>query len=298
MNKLNCYLEENAFVAYLDDISANMVAIENFISTMESVDGAQVCNLYIPSNFYEIRTPDGEPTCQKIFALSADRNTRDALLRLGAIIDKAKTYPDVNNAPLRGLRQLEMRQAGGLISESADKFDWWNDNQMYAICTPSDLKFALRKHYVNELIDEKYFPSFCTHMFDNLYFSHQANTFGSLGVNYITHIKTFINHLSYLNDDVTEHFSIATTNLEKINRAAAFGVEISPESPLTRNNARAMRERYITISDQSICCEWHTKIEPQRGRIHFNAQPNRPKNITSIVGEKVIVGIFATHLLT
>jgi hypothetical protein len=68
--------------------------------------------------------------------------------------------------------------------------------------------------------------------------------------------------------------------------------EISIESKNTRKSARLMRKRDAVLGKQTLRCEWHLKLEPTRGRIHFYFGPD-------LVGEhadKVFVGIFCEHL--
>ncbi len=65
---------------------------------------------------------------------------------------------------------------------------------------------------------------------------------------------------------------------------------VSPEGPRTHKNAQVMRQRDILYDGDTVRCEWHSKIELHRNRIHF-AFGDR-------FGEKVFIGIFVDHLDT
>ena len=74
---------------------------------------------------------------------------------------------------------------------------------------------------------------------------------------------------------------------------------ISPESPNTRRNASAIKERDVTVEKRgpggaverfTVRCEWHLKIHATRDRIHFHF------GVPAIAGNKIIIGIFCDHL--
>lgn len=65
------------------------------------------------------------------------------------------------------------------------------------------------------------------------------------------------------------------------------GVDCSPESPNTKQNKKAARQRLVHFGSEEIDCQWHAKLEQHRNRIHF-----------AVRGQLVYVGIYATHLAT
>lgn len=73
---------------------------------------------------------------------------------------------------------------------------------------------------------------------------------------------------------------------------AKSGFEISPESPNTHKNQRAMRERDIIIGGIRLRCEWHLKLKPQKDRIHFHFGDAKVSN------NRIIVAILCDHLTT
>ncbi len=52
-----------------------------------------------------------------------------------------------------------------------------------------------------------------------------------------------------------------------------------------------MRLRDVEFNGQVYHCEWHSKIEPHRNRIHFCV-------IDGIAEARVLIGIFHEHLAT
>lgn len=81
-------------------------------------------------------------------------------------------------------------------------------------------------------------------------------------------------------EEVQPHLIAAKMN-------ALAGVDCSLESPNTRGNAAAMREREVDFGGRTLLCEWHAKLERHQNRIHFRVQDRR-----------VHVGLFTDHLST
>ena len=50
-----------------------------------------------------------------------------------------------------------------------------------------------------------------------------------------------------------------------------------------------MKQRDAVFEGKTYRCEWHSKIEPHRNRIHFFPPP---------VGSEIVVGLFVDHLDT
>lgn len=107
--------------------------------------------------------------------------------------------------------------------------------------------------------------------------------------------KEVIRHLAILNDYGQRVFREAGPEPHNIQAtfSAKHGLMISPESPGTRANPKAMRARKIKILGTEYTCEWHTKLTPQKDRIHFHPNTSPTGKVT-----RLIVGIFAEHLPT
>ncbi|MCX4096124.1 hypothetical protein [Nocardia sp. alder85J] len=95
---------------------------------------------------------------------------------------------------------------------------------------------------------------------------------------------------------VSDHFATAVaTHRGDHNRVIAqfdaLGLEISPESPSTKRNAKAWAERLVLHDNATYRCEWHGKRSWNHDRVHFTLPI--PK-----LGNKVLIGIFVDHLST
>jgi len=110
-------------------------------------------------------------------------------------------------------------------------------------------------------------------------------------------------HLAGLNDHFQRLFKENKGAPDPTMRqlSALCGVDASPESPNTRANKSAMKERdvgvdYVSVGGrtirvgQTVRCEWHTKIKPTTDRIHFHPGAD------GVAEGRLIVGIFAGHL--
>ena len=110
-------------------------------------------------------------------------------------------------------------------------------------------------------------------------------------------------HLAALNDHFrnlfTRHKGQPFETMREL--ATTSGVDASPESPKTRRNKKAMKERDVAVDGvqvgrralrvgKTVRCEWHTKIKPTADRIHFH--PGEAE----VAEGRLIVGLFADHL--
>jgi len=94
--------------------------------------------------------------------------------------------------------------------------------------------------------------------------------------------------LAGLNDHGPEVWSMHTEPFRiAAEMASRAGIDCSLDSPQTHRNVAAMAERRVEFGRDSVLCEWHTKLERHRNRIHF-----------AVFGGQVYVGVFADHLET
>lgn len=99
--------------------------------------------------------------------------------------------------------------------------------------------------------------------------------------------------------EVVRHLGIVDRNFIRVHHeetgrsdlvAARLGLNISIESSRTRRS-KHMKARNVDYKGTIYVCEWHTKIEPHRNRIHIA--------IASDGGEEILlVGMFVNHLST
>ncbi|MCC9706888.1 hypothetical protein E4N62_17420 [Streptomyces sp. MNU76] len=74
-------------------------------------------------------------------------------------------------------------------------------------------------------------------------------------------------------------------------RFSALGLDISPESPNTRKNAKAWEQRNVDHAGGTHRCEWHGKRLWDRDRVHFSLPIPGHDN-------RILIGIFVDHLAT
>lgn len=115
---------------------------------------------------------------------------------------------------------------------------------------------------------------------------------------------------------VTEHLAALNDHFQRLLKSnkgepdvtmkelrSLCGVDASPESPKTRANRSAMRERDVNVNSvvvggrdlkvgRVVRCEWHTKIKPTTDRIHFSPGEK------DVAEGRLIVGMFKDHLST
>ena len=105
---------------------------------------------------------------------------------------------------------------------------------------------------------------------------------------YRTLRPTVVNHLGRINDYFPEVYAAENGMSNEI--SIRLGIEVSIEGN-TRGSQRLMRLRDVEYCGKVYRCEWHSKLEPHRNRIHFCVMDD--------VGEtKILIGIFHEHLPT
>jgi len=99
-------------------------------------------------------------------------------------------------------------------------------------------------------------------------------------------------HLVALNDHFQDilHRALGEPRQIMAELKARCGIDASPENSNTKSNPAAWRTRKIVVDGREVWCDWHTKLHPQRDRIHF--YPGR----ADLVSGRLIVGIFHQHL--
>jgi hypothetical protein len=75
---------------------------------------------------------------------------------------------------------------------------------------------------------------------------------------------------------------------EVVQELGSHGCEISRESEKTRRSKALMRHRDVEYCGRILRCEWHSKLRPDKNRIHF----------AKLDDQAVFIGIFVKHLPT
>lgn len=102
-------------------------------------------------------------------------------------------------------------------------------------------------------------------------------------------ISKITHHLGALSDHGRRIFSGPWSQAPA--QFGALGVQLSDENGNTKQNSAAQRQRTVQIDGTAYVCWWHTKLEPDRDRIHFV-----PDEISQ--GRKLLIGIMCRHLTT
>lgn len=292
---LDFFLDESSLAALLKDVQGNSERILEILTSMEVVSNSQHTNFYRDENVYSLAV-GGTLIADLVFQEWG--TSRDTLLRLQICMGRLTQVPSPASGPLFGTELLANRGAGGIVTaEALSSYDWWNHEKMYALLTSLQFPASLRFLFLAEGLGEAEYSSFVESMFPDLHFFEVPHC-KTLGLTYVDYIGKLVAHLSWLNDHANDAFSRHPAQ-DFASDAAQYGVEISPESPLTHKNKKAVRERTILIGGKEVYCEWHSKFTFDRGRIHFFPfREALDDEIKKVVGKKLIVGVVATHLTT
>ncbi|MGH3251881.1 MAG: hypothetical protein ACRDOI_37505 [Trebonia sp.] len=165
---------------------------------------------------------------------------------------------------------------------------------VFFFVVPDTLPDFWRGLYVLEKVGEAEFLKLAGRAFPKLTFNPDL-TFRRFDGGYQDLLPGIVRHLAVLNDHFL-HVYQACNGLPRDVEAALGAVGcpgISPESPKTRGSEPLMKLRDVIYQGRTVRCEWHTKIEPHRNRIHF-----APEISDGTSGSKIFIGIFVDHLKT
>lgn len=101
-------------------------------------------------------------------------------------------------------------------------------------------------------------------------------------------LPSIVTHLGVLSDHGAALFAGPAQN--GFEGLGPLGVEASDENGKTKGNARAMKKRTKKWRGRDVVFSWHTKIEPDRDRIHFFKDDQKEG--------RLVIGIFHRHLPT
>ncbi|AER31636.1 hypothetical protein [Pantoea ananatis] len=292
-------LDERWLINALSVIPNSIGHLENIADLVENINEKSNSFILCCSEIYEKQCSD-QQLCDVIFGdLARNPISRDALLRLSVMLNSMEMIDitsDNKNIESDALKILKEYDFGGLIFNEDIVTDWWKPESMMVVNEKNNIEKYYRLQSLHEMIP---YPELSIHLddlFPLLYFLPDAKDFSKLGVSHREHLKTIIEHLSYLNDHARNHY---LEDRDSFNRtASSHGVDLSGESSNTRSNPSAIRERIRTIEDMNLGFEMHTKITWNKGRIHFHIGNNLPASVSEITEGKLIIGIVCEHLST
>lgn len=293
---MQIFLDDHCFISYFRDIKEKYSSIELMIELMEFILKADPLELFIPQDFFSLNI-DGMTVAELVYGDNLDPSNRDLVARFEHIVRVAEQVPnDIKDGPTAAAG-LKAAGRGGLITNSeCEALVWWRAARMHKIFNQINLRSSVRKFFVTEKLPETELSNYSETMFESIYFHCPIEHVKHLGVKYVKSIGTIIKHFSYLNDLAISDFNDSRDDRERTTRAGKEGVNMTPESNSTRNNKNAMQQREVTILDVPISCEWHTKITPNHGRIHFYTRACQHEQFKKRIGNKLIIGIICKHL--
>lgn len=293
---MHIFLDDQCFISDFENIKEKFASVELMIQIMEMVLETTPLALHIPADFLSLNI-NGKTFGEVLYAEYSDSSTRDLVARFEQIVRAAELVPNnIEHGPtaVAGLRAVG---CGGLITNyECEALAWWQAARMYKIMSQAELRLSIRSFFVLEKLPQTQLSNYSEAMFQSLYFHCPIQNIKNLGVKYANNISIIIKHLSYLNDQVTSDFKASSNDRELSTRAGNQGVNMSPESHATRNNRAAMQQREVKVLKVPITCEWHTKVTPRCGRIHFYPWAERHLEFKKDIGSKLIIGIICKHL--
>ena len=158
---------------------------------------------------------------------------------------------------------------------------------VYFAASVEDHPGFFRKLYEWEDVPESEFFERANLAFPRLEFSSNVS-FAKFQGAYRTLRPKVVNHLGRINDKFPEVYAAENGMPKEI--SSRLGINVSMEGQ-TRKSERLMRLRDVEFHGRVHRCEWHSKIEPNRNRIHFRI-------IDGIAETKILIGIFHEHLAT
>lgn len=105
---------------------------------------------------------------------------------------------------------------------------------------------------------------------------------------YVNLVPALVHHLSVFSDESNAAFGSGSWQGAPAHFGSK-GINISDENGNTKSNRRAEQERTKVVDGKPITFWWHSKLEPDRDRIHIY-----PDEVAT--GGRLIVGIFCRHL--
>lgn len=293
-------IDEYLIVSAVESISTDMHLFESFCNTI-SAPACRDGKRFLDEDLWK-QTVHNENLSQHLFCtLFGSAASRDEALLLQKYIDSCmlisrNSLPDIGHATMVG-QFLNLKPKAGLVSHlDYSQEIWWKESYLEPVLGADKVMHFSRELALVEISDSDTFWQYSGYLFDNLYFCNKSSGIEELGLQFAESFPVAIRHMAYLNDEAQTDFSCDPASFTAV--AAAKGVILSAESPNTHRNKSAMRSREVAIGSSSVVCEWHTKIRPQIGRIHFHIGLNVGEDLSKYTKGKVVVGIFAPHLET
>ncbi|MEI7033143.1 hypothetical protein [Streptomyces pratensis] len=269
----------------------------------------------------EAECADGKQLYDVLYEGEAPRAGRDARLRMVRLMDRCPSWdtetaglPDevepAGSGPLFALsvgyawwHATRGHHVGCLVFPVAERRGWLKvaakaapasaaiEKDVYFLSDPSALPGFWRELFSREDVAEHAFFERAREAFPDVVFARSL-TFRTFDGAYGEMRDWVVQVLSVVHDHfapaLVKHAGKPSDVKAELGR---HGIDLSPESPLTRSKPKVMRQRDVEHEEETYRCEWHAKKERHRNRIHFSLPQQR-------LGGRVLIGVFVDHLDT
>ena len=152
---------------------------------------------------------------------------------------------------------------------------------------PSRQTFYRWSYRIGDVQEEDFF-ALSSYAFPNLRFADGVS-FKRFEGAYRDLREPVVDHLAKINDHFPTAYARGNGRADLV--TAAVGIDITMESPNTRRSETLMRHRDAVLDNRIYRCEWHSKIEAHRNRVHIHPGDDDSEGC-------VVIGIFVAHLPT
>jgi hypothetical protein len=237
---------------------------------------------------------------------------RDMRLELLGLISKCKAWDeplDVFVDPNIRINDVRLESYG--VAWAAKNI---NENRAMSVVTmahcqhqgPTSVQFGSYQVDVHFIVNFDDTASFFRSVFavedvgESRFFDFTAVAFPNLVFVDGLDFKRFVGGYQNLREKVVEHLGILNDGFMDAYRSEAgnsaiissrIAIQVSIEGSNTRASSSLMSKRNVTYNDKIFPCEWHSKLEPHRNRIHFYPADEQ-------TGNCILIGIFVEHLPT
>ncbi|SKP51545.1 hypothetical protein [Mycobacteroides abscessus] len=304
-------LDENCLsLSGLDD-SEFVHALEEIADLFSSLVGS--CRIGIMSVVYEVQCRDSLTVMDLCFS-SFSRVDRDTRLRISSLLDKClwieaeeddligevrvgEMARECSFGMARALRQAAMGKSTCWATvprsgwhEGWQTFDVGGDSlDLFVLSECSQLREFWRGIYTRDPIAETDFFHFSDLAFPDLLFM-ESLSFRRFRGAYHDVLPWMVLLLGAVNDRFSSVLESCQGDQNRvIEEFSAYGLQISPESPNTKKNKRAWRQRFVEYDGEEYLCEWHGKRLWDADRVHFSLPISK-------YDLKILIGIFTEHL--
>lgn len=308
------YFVDGSGLRLTNEDDAALVAIEDFLELVEAARLHEDEPIWRTDDIYDFEVRPGQLLVDFVYSPEAPRSLKDALRRLGTLLDRlpacepnafdAKLGQDVLWAP--GLAEACLRQHRGertacLVFASAGRPGAMEVEVetasvvMTFLARPVDRILFLRGTFAADDVPMKQFGSLAERAFPALRWADGIwGTIKDFRQDYQTIRNHLVSCLSGLNDLGAATFQAYREPRELAKRISlAVGYETSSENGEAMQNRRAAKDRERVWSGESHVFWWHSKLYSYHDRIHFMHIPKASEDDPD--EGFLVVGFFTEH---